>query len=100
MLFFYLFLLRSVHSVDRDTGTSKELIHTVGSVPVDIRVWDPSRQPYNQSGCRLNNGNCSHLCLLSPYPPGYTCACPTGIKLIDNYTCKDGEFLYEDNVNF
>uniref|UniRef100_A0A224X518 Putative nidogen n=1 Tax=Panstrongylus lignarius TaxID=156445 RepID=A0A224X518_9HEMI len=79
----------SVHSVDRDTGSSKELIHTSNSVPVDIRVWDSSRQPYNQSDCRINNGNCSHLCLLSPYPPGYTCACPTGIKLIDNYTCRD-----------
>lgn len=30
------------------------------------------------------------MCLLSQNAPGYSCACPVGIKLIDNKTCADG----------
>lgn len=42
--------------------------------------------------CEEDNGGCSHLCLLSPREPFYTCACPTGVQLQDNgKTCKAGE---------
>ncbi|XP_059148486.1 low-density lipoprotein receptor-related protein 6-like isoform X2 [Physella acuta] len=38
--------------------------------------------------CGANNGGCSHLCLMSPLPPFFTCACPTGVRLMaDNRTC-------------
>lgn len=57
---------------------------------MDIHVWDQSRQPKVSHPCERNNGGCSHLCLLAPYPPGYSCACPIGIKLINNQTCADG----------
>lgn len=41
--------------------------------------------------CEEDNGGCSHLCLLSPREPFYTCACPTGVQLQDNgKTCKAG----------
>lgn len=41
--------------------------------------------------CGTNNGGCSHLCLMSPIKPSYQCACPTGVKLLENEkTCKDG----------
>lgn len=53
----------------------------------DIEVWDVRRQPGGDNPCRHNNGNCSHLCLLSSEKPGYSCACPTGVKLIDKHTC-------------
>ncbi|GBP07556.1 Low-density lipoprotein receptor-related protein 6 [Eumeta japonica] len=48
--------------------------------------------PYSDYPCQSNNGECSHLCLLSPHPPGYTCACPTGVKLKEgsNMTCHNG----------
>ena len=40
--------------------------------------------------CGTNNGGCSHLCL--PNPTGYSCACPTGIKLQDDAkTCKNSK---------
>jgi low density lipoprotein receptor-related protein 5/6 len=55
-----------------------------------IRVYDKQRQPKQSHPCEKNNGGCSHLCLLSPNPPGYTCACPIGIKLKNNLTCADG----------
>ncbi|KAL4709345.1 hypothetical protein ACJJTC_007077 [Scirpophaga incertulas] len=39
----------------------------------------------------MNNGGCSHLCLLSPSKPGYVCACPIGTMLMEgsNTTCYD-----------
>ncbi|KAI4889841.1 hypothetical protein NFI96_010472 [Prochilodus magdalenae] len=41
--------------------------------------------------CSDDNGGCSHLCLLSPAPPFYSCACPTGVKLReDGKTCRPG----------
>lgn len=78
----------SVHSYDvRATqGHLKELFHGE-YIPGDIKVWDPRRQPYGDNPCSHSNGNCSHLCLLSTKPQGYSCACPTGVKLVDNYTC-------------
>ncbi|ELU01251.1 hypothetical protein CAPTEDRAFT_42452, partial [Capitella teleta] len=41
--------------------------------------------------CGAMNGGCSHLCLMSPYQPYYTCACPSGVQLLgDNKTCANG----------
>lgn len=37
--------------------------------------------------CMINNGGCSHLCLLAPGKT-HTCACPTNFYLAaDNRTC-------------
>lgn len=58
--------------------------------PVDVRVWHEKVQPRSDNPCDKNNGGCSHLCLLSPKPPGYSCACPFGIKLLNKTTCADG----------
>lgn len=91
----------SIHSFSYDktgqTGAGlgpREMIHCE-NVPMDIKVWDPTRQPTTSTPCDNNNAGCSHLCLLSPSAPGYSCECPTGIRLINNHTCADGvqEFL-------
>ena len=58
--------------------------------PMDIKVFDPSRQTGEHSPCSKNNAGCSHLCLAAPIPQRYTCTCPTGIKLINNRTCANG----------
>ncbi|KAI5724237.1 hypothetical protein M8J77_000155 [Diaphorina citri] len=80
----------SIHVFDKRANQSaRELLH-VDSVPMDLRVWDANRQPDKDNPCRRNNGGCSDLCLLAPYEPGYTCACPTGVRLIDNFTCANG----------
>lgn len=34
--------------------------------------------------CGIDNGGCSHLCLMSPVKPFYQCACPTGVTLLEN----------------
>ncbi|XP_029038470.2 low-density lipoprotein receptor-related protein 6 isoform X1 [Osmia bicornis bicornis] len=80
-----------VHSYDvrQYQAHPRELLHGE-YIPGDIEVWDIRRQPRGNHPCEKNNGNCSHLCLLSMTEPGYTCACPTGVKLVDNLTCAEG----------
>ncbi|XP_066141061.1 low-density lipoprotein receptor-related protein 6 isoform X1 [Euwallacea fornicatus] len=56
--------------------------------PMDIKVYDKQRQPKLPHACE-NNGGCSHLCLLAPDPPYFTCACPMGIKLLDDKNCAN-----------
>lgn len=76
----------SIHTWDMSTnGPVKELIKS-DPVPVDLKVYAGGRQlmPTGDYPCKINNGGCSHLCLLSPNPPGYECACPTGSKLKEN----------------
>lgn len=57
-------------------GPIKDILKP-GVVPIDIRVWDAKRQPppATPHPCQNNNGNCSHLCLLSPNPPGIIVYC-------------------------
>ncbi|XP_076273199.1 low-density lipoprotein receptor-related protein 6 [Rhynchophorus ferrugineus] len=57
---------------------------------IDVKVYSKERQILKPHACEINNGGCSHLCLLAPEPPLYSCACPIGIKLVDNKTCADG----------
>ena len=59
--------------------------------PMDIRVFEPSRQPapLTPSPCTVSNGGCSHLCLAAPYPPRFTCKCPTGYRLINTTSCAN-----------
>lgn len=72
--------------------------YTSGGYPVklyhfpelmSIKGIDPAYQQVKQTPCDVNNGGCSHLCLLSSEPPGYSCACPTGIKFINETTCAN-----------
>lgn len=59
---------------------------------MDIRVWNSARQPDKPTPCDKNNGGCSDLCLLAPNSPGYSCACPTGIRLTDHHICAESLF--------
>lgn len=45
--------------------------------------------------CQEDNGNCTHMCLLSStYPEGYGCNCPDGLVLAgDGRTCSSMFFL-------
>lgn len=64
-----------------------------------IHVYHPYRQPDGENFCQAVNGHCSHLCLPAPKikerSPRISCACPTGLKLMeDGLMCvEDGEFI-------
>ncbi|XP_019510261.1 PREDICTED: LOW QUALITY PROTEIN: low-density lipoprotein receptor-related protein 5-like [Hipposideros armiger] len=82
---------RSIHACNKRTGEKRKEILSALYSPMDIQVLSPERQPYFRTQCEEDNGGCSHLCLLSPREPFYTCACPTGVQLQDNgKTCKAG----------
>ncbi|XP_065069050.1 low-density lipoprotein receptor-related protein 4-like isoform X3 [Rhopilema esculentum] len=57
--------------------------------PMDVQVMHPLLQRQVSNPCASNNGGCSHLCLLSSVKKeGYSCACPTDIKMFpDGKTC-------------
>ncbi|XP_073694518.1 low-density lipoprotein receptor-related protein 6 [Garra rufa] len=82
----------SIHACYKHTGENSHEIHSNIFSPMDIHVYSQKRQPLDvMSPCRLKNGGCSHLCLLSPVKPHYQCACPTGVQLLeDNKNCRDG----------
>ncbi|KAM6973495.1 low-density lipoprotein receptor-related protein 5 isoform 2-T2 [Aplochiton taeniatus] len=82
---------RSIHACNKHSGDkTREILSGIYS-PMDIQVLGPQRQPYIQTPCSEGNGGCSHLCLLSPTLPFYSCACPTGVMLQDDgKTCKPG----------
>lgn len=79
----------SINVANKNSGRNRKTIVPAGLLPMDIHVYSASRQPPHPTGCDHNKGGCSHLCLLSSvYPEGYTCACPTGIRLLeDGKTC-------------
>uniref|UniRef100_A0A2C9KAN0 EGF-like domain-containing protein n=1 Tax=Biomphalaria glabrata TaxID=6526 RepID=A0A2C9KAN0_BIOGL len=49
------------------------------SRPLGIAVYNIIKQPTGTNPCEV--AKCSHLCLLSPRPTGYSCACPVGMQL-------------------
>ncbi|XP_062714840.1 low-density lipoprotein receptor isoform X4 [Aedes albopictus] len=65
--------------------------------PMTIHVYHPYRQPDGTNHCQAVNGHCSHLCLPAPQingrSPKISCACPTGLKLMD-----DGLMCVEDET--
>ncbi|XP_005110515.1 low-density lipoprotein receptor-related protein 6 isoform X2 [Aplysia californica] len=81
----------SIHGCNKLTGAKCFLVLDDIYAPMDIHAFMPSRQPNGRNMCGDNNGGCSHLCLMSPTPPYFTCACPTGIRLLaDQRTCAKG----------
>ncbi|XP_075213619.1 low-density lipoprotein receptor-related protein 4-like [Lycorma delicatula] len=73
----------SIHAANKHTGQNRTIVRSNVSGLMDIRIFHRDRQ-FVPSKCRANNGGCSHLCLLAPSPRSYSCACPIGIKLLEN----------------
>lgn len=70
-------------------GKVKQLLNNNPS-PIAVRIYDSRLQPMlSENPCQVNNGNCSHLCLLAQNTEGYTCGCPTGVKLLTPHQCTD-----------
>ncbi|TKR61046.1 hypothetical protein L596_028212 [Steinernema carpocapsae] len=70
----------------RSTMTSIEDSKNVESFVILEAESQPARLKPNP--CLVNNGECSHYCLLQPGAPWRSCACPSGVKLSsDNAIC-------------
>ncbi|CAI5763731.1 low-density lipoprotein receptor-related protein 4 isoform X1 [Podarcis lilfordi] len=81
---------KSIQSADKRTGQNRETLQDNLENLMDIHVFHRHR-PSVHTACTVNNGGCSHLCLLAPLPKGYSCTCPTGINLQpDGKTCLPG----------
>ncbi|XP_053242794.1 low-density lipoprotein receptor-related protein 4 isoform X2 [Podarcis raffonei] len=81
---------KSIQSADKRTGQNRETLQDNLENLMDIHVFHRHR-PSVHTACTVNNGGCSHLCLLAPLPKGHSCTCPTGINLQpDGKTCLPG----------
>ncbi|XP_071498009.1 low-density lipoprotein receptor-related protein 6-like [Diadema antillarum] len=83
---------QSIHACNKTSGKEQWVVHEDLYSPMDIHVFSQDRQsPEYSNPCGTNNGGCSHLCLLAPTRQGYSCACPTGVRLLeDELTCANG----------
>ncbi|XP_076032620.1 low-density lipoprotein receptor-related protein 4-like isoform X2 [Oratosquilla oratoria] len=77
----------STQSANKETGEDRMVILDNLKALMGVVVYNKSRVRI-PSPCDINNGGCSHLCLLKP--GGYSCACPTGLLLRDDgHTCPN-----------
>lgn len=74
---------KALHRADKRNGNDKVIIRNNLNGLMDVRSVQSDNIAEN--ACGSNNGGCSHLCLRNTQ--SYTCACPTGIKMIKEKTC-------------
>ncbi|XP_016414141.1 low-density lipoprotein receptor-related protein 2-like [Sinocyclocheilus rhinocerous] len=67
---------RTVEKGNKYNGSGREVLVNTTHRPFDIHVCHPYRQPIVTNPCEVNNGGCSHLCLLRAGGQGFTCECP------------------------
>lgn len=85
---------QSVSMTNKFDGSVPEDIQRLPNRLFDIKVFHPNRQPHipnDLNPCYINNGGCSHLCLLST---NHTrrCECPNLMDISqDGLTCKIDE---------
>ncbi|XP_076800304.1 low-density lipoprotein receptor-related protein 4-like isoform X2 [Clavelina lepadiformis] len=83
---------KSVNSANKFTGSGVKTIKRRLHFPMDIQTYHPLRQPTGPNLCA--DAKCSHLCL--PKPNGFTCACPTGYRSVNDTHCAENieRFLF------
>lgn len=82
---------QTVETADKLSGKNRKILISNTSDFMDIRVFNRERRDI-RNPCSISNGECSHMCLLNPQ--GYSCACPIGVKSINNRMCNDGPMKY------
>ncbi|XP_036332592.1 very low-density lipoprotein receptor isoform X3 [Rhagoletis pomonella] len=81
---------QTVFKANKFNGKGVEAITALHQLqhPMVIHVYHPYRQPDGINHCQAVNGHCSHLCLPAPRinerSPRISCACPTGLKLMED----------------
>lgn len=82
----------NIESANKTTGANRTVILSSVNGLMEVAVFHRNRKMIH-TPCNNENGGCSHLCLLKP--EGYSCACPTGIKLQD-----DGKTCHKNPMNY
>lgn len=83
----------SVIRCNKWNGSDVQIVQRAPTQPFDIQVFHPSRQPRGsgKNKCAVDNGGCSHLCLLS-LNNTHKCNCPHLMRLdVDGKTCLSNE---------
>lgn len=77
----------TLYAADKsDTKKSTKITTNLQGL-MDVKVID-SFEHLPDNVCKNSNGECSHLCLRKP--GGYSCQCPTGVRMKkDGRTCED-----------
>lgn len=89
---------RNVQKAQKITGEMQSILFEDTDSLMDIAVLQHNRSILRHEFALSNackQAKCSHLCLLSPLPPGFKCFCPTGIRLLPNeFTCAEDMSKY------
>uniref|UniRef100_A0A3B4FEE2 Low-density lipoprotein receptor-related protein 2 n=1 Tax=Pundamilia nyererei TaxID=303518 RepID=A0A3B4FEE2_9CICH len=67
---------RTVEKGNKYDGSGRQVLVNTTHRPFDIHVYHPYRQPIVNNPCAVNNGGCSHLCLIRHGGREHTCECP------------------------
>ncbi|CAG5865572.1 unnamed protein product [Menidia menidia] len=67
---------RTVEKGNKYDGSGREALVNTTHRPFDIHVCHPYRQPIVNNPCAVNNGGCSHLCLIRHGGREHVCECP------------------------
>lgn len=77
----------ALHAAEKDNLEKREIIAGNLEGLMDVKVVH-SYAKLEEDACKNSNGGCSHLCLRKP--GGYSCQCPTGLKMkSDGRNCED-----------
>ncbi len=83
--------LKAILSADKFTGENLKVLRNSTHRPYDVHVFHPLRQRDYDNPCAVQNGGCSHLCLIGSnnfQGVKSTCACPDNFVLAhDKKTC-------------
>ncbi|XP_078360002.1 uncharacterized protein LOC144644397 isoform X2 [Oculina patagonica] len=80
---------KGIRKLNKFTGGDRQKVKPTLWSHMDIKVYHPLRQPNATNPCKVNNGGCSHLCLLARISQkSHTCRCPNGMNMTaDGKTC-------------
>lgn len=82
----------ALHAAEKLNSTAKSIVAKNLEGLMDVKVVQNQGQHF-ENACGNNNGGCSHLCIRKPN--GYSCQCPTGIKMkADGKNCEDLPMSY------
>lgn len=75
----------SLNVVDKMNVSTPRIVKDGLDGLMDVKLIEREKK-LMENACGKNNGNCSHLCLRNP--TGFSCKCPTGLKLKNGNECN------------